>query len=619
MGKFRLAVKGRLSLALPKMKPLKFLILAWDGAAPKIIFNHLNQLPTLKRLCQEGSCGEVLSQTGSFDVWTTYYTGLSPERHGIKQVKLRERQKEGQLNLYTLNDVCCRKFLWNYINETGYSIGMVGGLMTYPAPQVKGFVVSGELLYGKKESAFFPPEIRKFVPDTIFHYSVPAPLAKPFEQLSNQEIENILLSGYFAPLPALIQKIQRNLEMATNLCRLYPVDILIHYFIDLDPIQHFSFHEPDLGTILRAYQIMDQGLGKFIATFQPQWVMVVSDHGGDSFQNIYGKSSELEERPGWKRVNQDLLVMEGHNKAIISGDHISTGFYAIWGPKVSKNCRWQISFTDVFPMILHALKIPLPEGLDGRIPDIFCDFDQKRAQSYNQLEWVVQDQYLRRFIEFADLKPADTVLDLGTGTGMVACSVAPKVKKVIGIDRSEHMLKEAKKQSPHLSFIRCDARKLPFTDKSFDKVLARMVFHHITQDLEHAVSECFRVLKQGGALVVSEGVPPCPEVKPEYMQIFQLKENRLTFLPEDLVLLLEQAGFFGICYETYLMPRVSVKNWLENSGCPKHIQGKIMQLHFNSSNLFKKVYEMQISGDDCLIDMRFLVVKGYKPEKFKKD
>lgn len=238
------------------------------------------------------------------------------------------------------------------------------------------------------------------------------------------------------------------------------------------------------------------------------------------------------------------------------------------------------------------------------------EFNQSRAQHYNCLQWATNERYLDSFLDFAGLQTGDEVLDVGTGTGLVARRAAQKVKKVVGLDNSPEMLKIAGQKSQGIAFVLGDARWMPFRAESFDKVLARMVLHHLIEGLELALDECRRVLRRGGTLVVSEGVPPCPEVKPEYIKIFELKEKRLTFLPEDLTGLLARTGFVKITRRSCVLPRVSVKNWLENSGCPEPVREKIMQLHLNSSDLFKKAYDLVVTENDCLINMHFFMVKG---------
>ena len=94
-----------------------------------------------------------------------------------------------------------------------------------------------------------------------------------------------------------------------------------------------------------------------------------------------------------------------------------------------------------------------------------------RANKYNNLTWAVDISYLDSIIQAAKLEKTDIVLDVGTGTGLVARAVEPHVAKVIGLDTSLEMLKE----NPYEAFL-ADARDMRaddtgvISDNQFDKV-----------------------------------------------------------------------------------------------------------------------------------------------------
>jgi ubiquinone/menaquinone biosynthesis C-methylase UbiE len=234
-----------------------------------------------------------------------------------------------------------------------------------------------------------------------------------------------------------------------------------------------------------------------------------------------------------------------------------------------------------------------------------------RSEKYDNLKWVHERAYIKAFQSSTDFSKNNLVLDVGTGTGVIAHAIAPLVKEVIGLDISQDMLDHSNWKD-NKYFIKRDIRDSIFCDNIFDKVTARMVFHHITEKTKEAMDECYRILKRGGKMVLSEGVPPISEVKEDYKRIFKLKEKRLTFTEEDLINLMKNSGFKNIKVFVHVMKNFSVGDWLNNSGLPRDKQNKIYEMHVTGSEIFKKAYNMKNVNGDCLIDTKNLILVGEK-------
>src|SRR3989344_1156642 len=125
------------------------------------------------------------------------------------------------------------------------------------------------------------------------------------------------------------------------------------------------------------------------------------------------------------------------------------------------------------------------------------DFWKNRSKDYNKLNWVNDSSYLFKFVTSTNFTKADIVLDIGTGTGIVANALAPMVKEVIGIDTSQDMLARANWKE-NIYFVKKDIRDNFFHDCVFDKITARLVFHHIIKGTQKAVDEFYRLLKKMG-------------------------------------------------------------------------------------------------------------------------
>ena len=239
------------------------------------------------------------------------------------------------------------------------------------------------------------------------------------------------------------------------------------------------------------------------------------------------------------------------------------------------------------------------------------EFEGQRAKLYTNLEWANSPGYIKEILKAGQFKKLDKVLDVGTGTGIMAKAISPLVNRVVGIDISEEMLALSNVNS-NVQLILRDIRDSSLEDCSFDKVVARQVFHHIIENTQKAMDECYRVLKPGGLMVFAEGVPSTWEIKKFYTLIFSKKEIRLTFMEEDLVRLLKVSGFNDIKTSVIWERQVSVRNWLTNSALSKRTQKEIFDMHLKYKTLCTKAYNMTITENDCLTDIKEAVVVGKK-------
>jgi SAM-dependent methyltransferase len=99
------------------------------------------------------------------------------------------------------------------------------------------------------------------------------------------------------------------------------------------------------------------------------------------------------------------------------------------------------------------------------------------------------------------------ILDLATGTGLVARAVAAQGASVVGVDVAEGMINRARELSPpKVGFLVADALALPFADASFDAVTCGFGLSHLLE-VGRALAEVRRVLVAGGRLVASSWAP----------------------------------------------------------------------------------------------------------------
>ncbi|NUO19857.1 arsenite methyltransferase [bacterium] len=126
-------------------------------------------------------------------------------------------------------------------------------------------------------------------------------------------------------------------------------------------------------------------------------------------------------------------------------------------------------------------------------------------------------------LEFADVKPGETVLDLGSGAGFDAFLASRKVGplgRVIGVDMTPDMLAKARANAESLKTKNVEFREgiiedLPLKDSSVDLVISNCVIN-LSTDKPQVFKEIARVLRPGGRMLVSDLVlnrPLSPALK----------------------------------------------------------------------------------------------------------
>lgn len=157
----------------------------------------------------------------------------------------------------------------------------------------------------------------------------------------------------------------------------------------------------------------------------------------------------------------------------------------------------------------------------------------------------------------AELKPGETVLDLGSGGGIDVLLSARRVGpagKAYGLDMTDQMLALARDNQrkagvENVEFLKGEIEHIPLPDASVDVIISNCVIN-LSADKDRVLAEAFRVLKPGGRFAVSDVVVR-GEVPAEVRRSVELWAGCIAGALEesDYAARLRRAGFENIGIE----------------------------------------------------------------------
>ena len=130
------------------------------------------------------------------------------------------------------------------------------------------------------------------------------------------------------------------------------------------------------------------------------------------------------------------------------------------------------------------------------------NFWDKNAGRYDRFMRKDRAAYEEMYELIWPVVKGKTVLELATGTGLIAKNIVNAAAHIEATDASVGMIAEAKRdnQSAKLHFSVQDMFRLPYADKSFDVAIVSNALHIVPQP-EKALAEIHRVLRDDGVLI----------------------------------------------------------------------------------------------------------------------
>ncbi|HKV43918.1 MAG TPA: methyltransferase domain-containing protein [bacterium] len=209
-------------------------------------------------------------------------------------------------------------------------------------------------------------------------------------------------------------------------------------------------------------------------------------------------------------------------------------------------------------------------------------------------------------------------LDVATGTGFTALALAPRVDRVVGLDLTLGMVREARRLAAdrgvfNLTLCLGDAEALPFRSRAFDIVTCRVAAHHFP-DLPGALAEMARVVKTGGRVVLDDTCAPEIAELARLMNEWELRRDRshvANHPPSRLRAMLEQSGL-GVRAATMIHVPQEFGDWVERSGIPMGEAAELRERMRGAPPEARAAFRIRVDGDQLHFAWDEIVILAIK-------
>ncbi|MFI5348819.1 MAG: class I SAM-dependent methyltransferase [Elusimicrobiota bacterium] len=240
---------------------------------------------------------------------------------------------------------------------------------------------------------------------------------------------------------------------------------------------------------------------------------------------------------------------------------------------------------------------------------VLSHFRERSARYNKSSNWVVDPELLGKIFDMAGIRGGETVLDMATGTGLVAKQFHGKVAEVVGLDISPDMTRQASEYVDRLLI--SPVESIPLPSESVDVCVCRQGLQFV--DLPKAISEVARVLKPGGRAVFCHLYAYGDQDAADAFKIQALRNpSRVNFFkPGSLEAVLEPRGL-SVTQTVRYLSRESVNQWIDHGVGGEAERRAIKDAYAAASSEFRSIHRIETAGDDLFDTMLFLILRAEK-------
>jgi predicted AlkP superfamily phosphohydrolase/phosphomutase len=261
----------------------KILAIGLDGASFTVLKPWMEEgiLPNFKKVVAGGVSGELMSTippvTGP--AWASFMTGKAPGSHGIYDFV---KPIKGGIGREIVNYKSIKsETIFSLLTRHGKKIISINMPLTYPMPEVDGYIISGLLTPKTSNNFTYPPSLLNELQTEIGEYVIDV----RWQRYEEYEIEKFLKRLIFCT--------EQRIKTFFYLMKRFDWDFFMAVFIGTDRIQHFLWdyiftdsRQNDKrarkirNLIIDYYKLLDSFIGRCIGTIDSNtFFIIMSDHG----------------------------------------------------------------------------------------------------------------------------------------------------------------------------------------------------------------------------------------------------------------------------------------------------------------------------------------------------
>ena len=252
---------------------MKLLAIGLDGASFELInqFKSEGFLPAFSKLLDEGLYYPLRSTVPPHTAsgWVSSLTGVNPGSHGIYQ--FWDTQSPSYVGRFMGSNDIEVPFIWEILNGSGYSTGLINIPMTHPPKEVNGYILTWPL-------------------SNTLRYCYPDNLIKEIAAHQGHYASDLItmFSGDVDYINEALKITRKRLQTIKYLVQNKPTDFLMSVFTEIDRVSHFYWHymgNNDCDVTLRnairdIYIETDWVLSEILELLGKETtLMIYSDHG----------------------------------------------------------------------------------------------------------------------------------------------------------------------------------------------------------------------------------------------------------------------------------------------------------------------------------------------------